>query len=271
MRRRPARALTLAFLGLLALAASGAGPPTQDPGTAPSGPSKEARRAFEKAAAALKAKQADEAIRDYQQAVTLFPGYAEAWYGLGKLLIGRQQPDAARNAFEAAIHADPKYADAYMALAMLEHAAGRWKQLAAVTEELLRIDAIDFPQAWLLNAVGNYNSRNFAAAEKSAREAERLDTRGKFPETWRLLGLILAQRGDFAGEADQFRQYLAAVPSGPDSEAIRAKLAEAAKAAGNTADVSSPAFRTETTLAVVRFQFSSKQGPARSQSCPRRY
>jgi VWFA-related protein len=268
MKRHPMRALSLAFLGLLgllALAASG-DRESQDPGATPAAPPRAARRAFEKAAVALKAKRANEAILDYQQAVTLFPGYAEAWYELGKLQRDQRQPDAARNAFESAIQADPKYAAPYMALAMLEHEAGRWKQLVAITDDLLRIDGIDFPQAWLLNSAGNYNNRNFAAAEKSAREAERLDTGRKFPETWRLLGLILARRGDFSGEADQFRQYLAAVPSGPDSEAIRAKLADAAKATGNTAEpASGPAFRTETSLAVVRFQFrQNKSQPART-------
>jgi len=252
MKRHPMRTRILALLGVLAFAASG---------QAPSTPPKEARRAFDKAAAALKAKRTDEAIRDYEQAVTLFPAYAEAWYELGNLRVNQQQPDAARSAFESAIHADAKYADAYMALAVVEQTARRWKQLVAVTDELLRINPIDFPQGWLLNAAGNYNNHNFAAAEKSAREAERLDARRRFPETWRLLGMILAQRGDFAGEADQFRQYLAAVPSGPDSEATRVKLAEAVKAAGISADVAStPAFRTETTLAVVSFQLRPNKG-----------
>src|SRR5580658_9888614 len=77
-------------------------------------PPKEARHAFEKAAAALKAKRSDEAIRDYEEAVTLFPAYAEAWYALGKLRLDHQQPDAARTALQSAIQADPQYAEAYL-------------------------------------------------------------------------------------------------------------------------------------------------------------
>src|SRR5580700_6315277 len=134
MKRHPMRRRILALLSVLALVASGQAPPT---------PPKEARRAFDKAAAALKAKRTDEAIRDYEQAVTLFPAYAEAWYELGNVRVDQRQPDAARSAFESAIHADPKYADAYMALAMVEQTARRWKQLVAVTDELLRINPID--------------------------------------------------------------------------------------------------------------------------------
>src|ERR1700734_1831657 len=125
MKRHPMRARTIVLLGVLGLGASGQGPPT---------PPKEGRRAFDKAAAALKAKRTDEAIRDYEQAVTLFPAYAEAWYELGNLRLDHRQPDAARAAFESAIHADPKYADAYMALAMVEQTARRWKQVVAATD-----------------------------------------------------------------------------------------------------------------------------------------
>ena len=245
------RALIFVCLGISAIAVSG---DTQE-----TAPPKDARRAFDKATAALKAKQADEAARDYEQAVKLFPAYAEAWYQLGKLRLDRQQFDAARTALEAAIHADPKYAEAYMTLALVEHAERHWKQLVDVTDALLRINAIDFPQAWQMNSVGNYNGRNFQSAEKSAREAERLDAGQRFPDTWRLLGLILAQRGDFAGAAEQFREYLRLVPSGPDADAIRAKLTDLAKRVGTVADPA-PIFRSETTLAVVAFQLRQKKG-----------
>jgi VWFA-related protein len=249
------RALTVLGLALAALAVSAN---TQADRETPA-PPKEARRAFEKAAAALKAKQIDEAMRDYEEAVAIFPAYAEAWLQLGKLRLDHGESDAARSALEAAIHADPKYAEAYMTLAILEHASRSWNQLIETTDSLLRVNAIDFPQAWLLNSVGNYNSRNLEAAEKSAREAERLDASRRFPETWRLLGLILAQRGDFVGESEQFREYLRLMPAGPDSDAIRAKLADAAKRIG-TVPEAAPTFRTETTLAVVAFQLRQKKG-----------
>jgi VWFA-related protein len=81
--------------------------------------------------------------------------------------------------------------------------------------------------------------------------------------------LILAHRRDFAGEADQLRQYLAAMPLGPESAAARVLLADAERAAGETASdpASSAAFRTETTLAVVHFQLLPNKGqPIRNLS-----
>ncbi len=224
-------------------------------------PSKEARRAFDKAIAEVKAQRPDDAIRDFEQAVALFPAYSEAWCQLGKLQFTEHQPDAARKSFEAAIHADPKYTAAYRMLAVLEQSARRWKPLIDVTDALLRLDASDYPQAWLLNGVGHYNNHELAAAENSARQAERLDPQLRLPEARRLLGLILAQRGDFAGEAEQFREYLRVAPPGPESDSLRAMLAEASRRAGETATAdSAPVFRSETAMAVVRFQIRPNKG-----------
>jgi VWFA-related protein len=233
-----------------------------DPPVAP----KVARQAFEKAQADLKSGRLDDALRDYQQAVELFPAYAEAWYEMGKLLFEHNQPDTARRALEASIQADPKYAAPYLVLAAIENAQRRWPQLIDLTNRLLQFDSIDYPFAWLLNAVGYYNTHNLAPAEKSAREALRIDAERNFPDTSRILGMILAQRGDFAGAAMQFRAYLKAVPLAPDADAVRVKLADAEKRAGSSAahlqgdSDATPTFSSNVNLAVVRFQFLPRKG-----------
>ena len=154
------------------------------------------------------------------------PKKAEAWYELGRQHLKENQIDAARSDFNAAIRADPRYAPPYLSLAALENTAKHWDAVIDVTARLLEFDAVDYPQAWLLNAAGNYNRHNFAAAEKAAREAERLDAAHNFPEAARLLGLILKQRGVVAGGE-------------PDSP---------------------PTFSSDTSLALVRFQFHQNKG-----------
>ncbi len=245
--------LVLALL-VLSLAAAGGEPP------------REARRAFEKAAVAVKAKRLDEAIRDLEEAVRIYPAYAEAWFGLGKLRLQQKDAESARAAFQSAIHADPQYREPYMSLAILEQSAGRWQQLMDVTDRFLEVDAIDFPQTWLLNAVASYNLGNLPKAEKSAREAVRLDLRRQFPEEFRLLGLILERRGDYAGEVDQFRAFLKLESAGPEADSVRARMADAERRAGlSPIPDSGITFRTETNLAVVRFQVRAAKGePSRT-------
>ena len=247
------RVLILAFVAFTALA--------QKPA-----PPREALLAFAKGVAAGKAGRDDEALRNLEQAVALFPPYAEAWYQLGKLRLAHKDTTGAKAAFQAAIRADPKYLDPYKPLVTMEQEAGNWKELVDLTGRFLKLDAVDYPLTWLLNAVGNYNLHNLEAAEKSAREAERLDTRQHLPEAWRMLGLILEQRGDFPGAVEQYRTYLKLVPSGTYSDSVRERLAEAEKHAGKASIPDSGlTFRSETNLAVVRFQVHpNKGGPARN-------
>ncbi len=187
---------------------------------------------------------------------------AEAWYETGKQLFEHNQPDAASRALESSIQADPKFAAPYLVLAAIENAQRRWPQLIDLTNRLLQFDSIDYPFAWLLNAVGYYNTHNLAAAEKSAREAQRIDSERRFPDTSRILGLILSQRGDFSDAAEQFRAYLKSVPSAPDTEAVRARLTDAEKRAESSAadPDATPTFSSSVNLAVVRFQFVPRKG-----------
>jgi VWFA-related protein len=231
-------------------------------GAAARKPPKAARDAFEKAAKAAQDKKPDEAIRNYRKAVALYPGYAEAWCELGKLQLAQNQLDDARTSLAAAIQANPDYLEPYKSLTVLENKAKNWKELVNVTDRLLKLSPAANWQAWFFNAIGNYNAQNFEAAEKSAREAERLDTQHQFPTTWQLLGGLLARRGDLAGAAEQYRGYLKWKPDAPDAETIRARLADMEKRAG-PAPPPAPAsatFRADTNLALVRFQVIPQKG-----------
>jgi VWFA-related protein len=225
-------------------------------------PPKAARDAFEKAAKAAQNKKTDEALRNYQKAVALDPDYAEAWCELGKLQVVQNQLDAARSSLAAAIKANADYVEPYKSLVVLENKAKNWKELVNVTDRLLKLDPAGNWQAYFFNAVGNFNIQNFEAAEKSAREVERLDTQHRFPTTWQLLGGVLARRGDFAGAAEQYGEYLKWKPDGPDSDAMRAKLADMEKRTSAAAPhaLSSATFRVDTNLALVRFQVIPQKG-----------
>ena len=187
---------------------------------------KDARNAFEKGRQALKANKPDAARKDFEKATRIYPKYAAAWCELGKLQIQRQRLEEARRLFETAIRADPKYLDPYLHLAALQAVAGQWPQLAETTGAALRLDPRGYPQAYYLNALANFNIRNTDAAEKSAREAERLDTRHQFPGSWQLLGRILDIRRQFTEATAQMREYLRLAPRAPDAAAVRMRLAQ---------------------------------------------
>jgi tetratricopeptide (TPR) repeat protein len=185
---------------------------------------KNAHKAFQKGQEAEKKKKVDEAAKEYEKAVALYPKYASAWFQLGIIQADQKQTDAARKSFEAAVQADPKYVQPYLELSVLALREQKWQDVAATSQRAAKLDPFDYPQAFLFNAVANYNLKNVDAAEKSAREAERLDTRHQFPQASHLLGVILAQRHDYTGAADKLRNYLKFAPNAADASTVRSQL-----------------------------------------------
>ena len=112
----------------------------------------------------------------------------------------------ARGYFEQAVKADPEFVSPYMELAVIDWKAEKWQQVADLTETVVKLDSFDYPQAYFLNALSNYYLKDMDAAEKSAREAVRLDTRKQYLTSIRLLGVILAQKQDYAGAAHSSRR-----------------------------------------------------------------
>jgi tetratricopeptide (TPR) repeat protein len=185
---------------------------------------KDARKAFEKGLDLAKKNKLDDAVKNYQKAVDVYPKYAAAWFELGKLQAAKGQADAAHQSFDAAVEADPKYLNPYLELSRLALGAKNWRELADVSGRAVKLDPFDYPQQFFLNSVANYNLQNMDAAEKSARAAEKLDTEHHYPQVSHLLGVILAQRQDYAGAADEMRNYLKFAPGAADAATVRGQL-----------------------------------------------
>jgi len=190
---------------------------------------RDARKAYERAMDALKKKKTDDAEKSFGKAVELYPAYAAAWHELGKLQEGANQPDAARKSFSAAIQADPKFTGPYLELAVMALREKNWQEVSEITERIVKLNPFDYPQAFFFNGVANYNLQNMDAAEKSAVQAEKLDTRHLLPQVNQLLGILMAQRKDYTGAAAQFRNYLKVAPDGPQAATVRTQLVEVEK------------------------------------------
>jgi tetratricopeptide (TPR) repeat protein len=155
---------------------------------------KAASNAFEKGRNAARGNQWRKAATEFQKAVDAYPEFSLAWFELGKAQQAGKQPELAEASFEQAVKADPKFLDPYLGLATLYLTQKKWPELARATENAVRLDPYDYPQAYLLNAVANYNTKRLDAAEKSALAAAKLDTRQQYPEIGRLLEALQARR-----------------------------------------------------------------------------
>jgi Flp pilus assembly protein TadD len=185
---------------------------------------KDSLKAFTKGRELLKKEKYDDAQREFQKAVDGYPKYASAWYQLG-LLQATKQPDEAEASFHKSIDADPKFVSPYLELVLLLEKRTQWEPARDLSATVLKLNSTDFPQVYFFNAVANFNLHDVDAAEKSAREAVRLDTRKSLPKCQQLLGLILVQKKDFAGAAEHLRAYVEMAPNAPDAADIRKQLA----------------------------------------------
>ena len=196
---------------------------------------KDARKAFEKGMDQARRQKLDDAMKNYQKAVEVYPQYSAAWFELGKLQAAKGQADSAHQSFDAAVEADPKYLNPYLELSRLALGAKNWRELADVSGHAVKLDPFDYPQQFFLNSVANYNLQNMDAAEKSAREAEKLDTEHRYPQVSHLLGVILAQRQDYTGAAGEMRNYLKFAPGATDAATVQKQLDQLEKLSSESA------------------------------------
>ena len=185
---------------------------------------KDATRAFEKGREALKKDKQPEAEKQFRKAVEIYPGYATAWYELGRMEESRKQESEAQVDYRKALETDPKYISPYLNLSNMAAKKADWAQTLELTDRAIRLNAVEFPQVFYFNALANLNLRHLDAAEKSAREAKKLDTRKFLVRLDQLLGVILLEKHDYPGAALQMRAYLAANPGATDAGQIRAQL-----------------------------------------------
>jgi tetratricopeptide (TPR) repeat protein len=187
---------------------------------------KDAEKAYSKGREALQRGKLDEARKNLEAATRLYPNYAAAWSELGKTLTLQKREQEAREAFRKSIQADGKYIDPYIQLAALQAAARQWQELLESSATAIRLDPFDYPVAHFLHAIAHYNLQSMETAEKSAREAVRLDAAARTPRARHLLGLILAARGEYGEAAEQLRAYLTLAPSAADAGRVRGQLAQ---------------------------------------------
>jgi tetratricopeptide (TPR) repeat protein len=195
---------------------------------------KDARKAYEHGLQSILKNKPEEAQKDFEKAVAIYPKYADAWMNLGKLRLPHA-PEEAKAALSKAIECDPKLVAPYVELGILAAQKSQWAESASYLDRAVRLDPVDYPQAWYADAVANYNLKKYDAAERSARESMKLDPKRVNPRSEYLLGLVLAEKLDYAGAATQISNYIQFAPNAPDVAQAKQQLAEVQKLIGGPA------------------------------------
>lgn len=196
---------------------------------------KDARKAFDKAKDNVKRQKWAEAQKDLEKAVQVYPKFASAWHQLGLIHEKQNNVEAARKAYAEALSADAKFINPYLQLAQISAKEQKWQEVADTSSRVVKLNPFDFPQAYFYNAVANFNLRKMDAAETSAREAVKLDSQHRIAKASHLLGVILAQKEDYKGAAEQMENYLKFAPTAGDAEQVRKQLEQMRRVSGPAA------------------------------------
>ena len=200
-----------------------------------------ARKAYEKGLEAENKGKLGEAHKYFEQAVTLYPKYASAWFQLGMIFERQNLKDSARDAYARATAIDMKFLPPYLSLASMAFAEEDWRAVLQFTDHILGLDPFNYgeinsyvldldelnpTETYFYNAVANYKLNRIEEAEKSALKAERTDLLNNFPQLHVLLAEIFARKKNYTVAMLELRSYLELVPHAKDSDVIRQRLAK---------------------------------------------
>lgn len=193
---------------------------------------KAARKDFEKGTSLATSNKAAEALASFQNAVKIYPQYADAWLAIGKVqwILGKK--DDASAAFHKAIDLDNKLVGPWEELGFLACDDAQWENALHFLDEAVHLDPMNSGTAWYFSGLANYNLGHYDLAERAVRAELKLE-QGTNPHANYLLGLVLIARHDLAGGADALRSYIAAAPTAPDVAAAKRELARLSTVANN--------------------------------------
>jgi len=184
---------------------------------------KGALEAFDRGRKAGNEKKYDEAVKELNKAVTIYPQYAAAWSLMAEIHRLRNQFDTARKEYSQAVVCDPKFVSPYFGLATIAVMENKWTEAAQYTGQVIALNQYAYPMAYYFNSAANYNLGKLDAAEQSARKFQQLDTAHARPDSALLLGNILAAKRQYPEAAQLYREYLAARPDAPNAAEVRAE------------------------------------------------
>jgi tetratricopeptide (TPR) repeat protein len=185
-----------------------------------------AKKEYEKGREFEKKEKWDLALASFQKAVEVYPQYAIAWFEMGRVQVQKGNAAAARQSFHQSLSADSKFVGPYHELAQLALRDKQWQEVVDATDAVLKLNPVNLPGDWFLNAAGNFYLQHLDAAETSARRGLELDVQHQFPKLEYFLGAILAQKRDYAGALEHIRHYLRLAPHAADAETAQKQAEE---------------------------------------------
>jgi superkiller protein 3 len=174
----------------------------------------------------LKKKKPEKAMPHLEKALEMYPQYAVAWFAKGQALEGMKKLDEAVAAYDKAIEADSKFLSPYLRLATIAASGNQWEKAEQYSATTIRMNPVDFPFAYYLNALSNLQLQNFTKAEESAKEALKMDPGHRMARLDYFLALILANQRKYDEAATHMKAFMKLLPEGTDTAQYQTQLSQ---------------------------------------------
>ncbi len=176
----------------------------------------------------------------FKSATSDDPKFAIAWFAFGQVEQRLKKPDDAVKCYLAAIAADDRYVSPYNQLSLLSGELGNWQDAVKYSQQAIDLNPVELPSSFWYNAIANYNLKNDAQAEKSARALVKLDSQHRFPQVETMLAEFAVNRRDWQEAAAHLRTFLSEAPAAPNAASVKQQLARIEAAASTQAKGSPP-------------------------------
>lgn len=184
----------------------------------------DAKHAYEKGRKAFDENKFADSEKELNKAVKIYPGLAAAWSLLGDIHQQQKQLEEAVKDYQQALTADPHFVNPIFGLALVAMQEKRWPDAVQFTDQVLHMNPGAFPSAYFYNAVAAYNLGKLDLAKDSALKFKTLDAEHHHPDVCLLLGQIFIKTSDYASAAQEMRDYLTIAPNADNAAEVRATL-----------------------------------------------
>jgi len=165
------------------------------------------------------------AVEELEKAIKEYPEYSAAWYLLGEARVMAKEPEKAREALQKAVETDPGFATPYVTLALLELRQGNLEAAAKASD--LAIELVpSHAEARYYNGYAYANLGDLEKARTSLEVVAESPHAERFPQTFYLLGTIVANLGDLQGSIPYYDRYLELDPDSETAQAVKDTMAD---------------------------------------------
>ena len=188
---------------------------------------KKARKGYKKALKEVQKKKANfqKAATELEKATDLYPEFSEAWNLLGQVRLQLKDESGAQKAFESAAASDPRYLKPQVAMMELESRRQSWDQVSEWSTKVIELHPY-LMTAHYYRGVANLNLDRWEQAEDSLTKVRASHKADDYPYAGYLLGLVLADKGDFDAAAKELKHFLKLRPEALEGDRVKTFLSD---------------------------------------------